>query len=124
MKNCIFCDVEESRIILSAWEYWNVIYDIYPVNKGHMLIIPKRHVESYFDLEIEEVRELDYVLQDAKYILDKEFKPDGYNIGMNLGVAAGQTVNHHHIHLIPRFNGDIPDPRGGVRGVIPEKRIY
>ena len=99
-------------------------YDKYPVNKGHLLIIPKRHVEQYFELTDQERKAIDQLLFKGKKLLDGEHQPDGYNIGINCGEAAGQTIFHVHVHLIPRFKGDMEDPRGGVRGVIPEKRVY
>ncbi|WP_223881897.1 HIT family protein [Niallia endozanthoxylica] len=99
-------------------------YDKYPVNKGHLLIIPKRHVEQYFDLTLDERNAIDQLLFEGKKLLDEQLAPDGYNIGVNCGEAAGQTIFHMHVHLIPRFKGDMEEPRGGVRGVIPEKRVY
>lgn len=119
--NCIFCKKED--YILEN-DYAFAFYDIYPVNKGHLLIVPKRHVEQYFDLTAEERQAIDALLFEGKALLDKEFKPDGYNIGINCGKVAGQTIFHVHVHLIPRYKGDMEEPRGGVRGVIPEKRIY
>jgi diadenosine tetraphosphate (Ap4A) HIT family hydrolase len=101
-----------------------VIRDAFPISPGHTLIIPKRHIGSFFDLEADERAELLALLCQAKVVADKEFSPQGYNIGINDGAAAGQTVPHLHLHLIPRFEGDLPDPRGGVRWVIPEKAKY
>jgi diadenosine tetraphosphate (Ap4A) HIT family hydrolase len=101
-----------------------VIRDAFPISPGHTLIIPKRHVGSFFDLETNERAELLALLDKAKVVADQEFSPQGYNIGINDGAAAGQTVPHLHLHLIPRFEGDLPDPRGGVRWVIPEKAKY
>jgi diadenosine tetraphosphate (Ap4A) HIT family hydrolase len=101
-----------------------VIRDAFPISPGHTLIIPKRHVGSFFDLEADERAELLVLLCQAKVVADKEFSPQGYNIGINDGAAAGQTVPHLHLHLIPRFEGDLPDPRGGVRWVIPKKAKY
>ena len=101
-----------------------VIRDGYPVSPGHSLIIPKRHVASFFDLSDDERTSLFRLLTEAKAGLDVEFKPDGYNIGINDGVAAGQTVFHLHVHLIPRYQGDLPDPRGGVRCIFPDKANY
>lgn len=121
--NCIFCNIDKNRIIKEN-ETAVAIYDNFPVNKGHMLIIPKRHIDNYFDTEEYDREGLWHLVHECKDFLDDEFKPDGYNIGINCGHAAGQTVMHLHIHLIPRYNGDIENPRGGVRGVIPEKRIY
>lgn len=100
-----------------------VVYDIQPVSKGHMLIIPKRHVETFFDASREEIVACLDLMEHAKVLLDNEYKPDGYNIGINVGAVAGQTVMHLHIHLIPRYNGDQKDPRGGIRSVIPEKKL-
>ena len=122
MENkCIFCNQEE--LILENELAW-ARYDKYPVSPGHLLIITKRHVADFFDTTIEERRALNDLLEECKKMLDREYSPDGYNIGVNCGTAAGQTIMHLHIHLIPRFRGDIDNPRGGVRGVIPDKRIY
>lgn len=101
-----------------------VIRDGFPVSPGHSLIIPRRHLASFFELEPDERDGLIALLEEAKRRLDREFKADGYNVGINDGAAAGQTVPHLHIHLIPRFAGDQSDPRGGVRWVLPEKADY
>ena len=101
-----------------------MIRDGFPITPGHTLIIPKRHIGSFFELETDERQDLLNLLVAAKKILQEEFKPNGYNIGINDGQAAGQTVPHLHIHLIPRYKGDLPDPRGGVRWVIPDKADY
>ncbi len=101
-----------------------VVRDAFPISLGHTLIIPKRHVGSFFELAADERAELLALLDKAKTVVDKEFSPQGYNIGINDGAAAGQTVPHLHIHLIPRYQGDRPDPRGGVRWIIPEKADY
>jgi diadenosine tetraphosphate (Ap4A) HIT family hydrolase len=95
------------------------IRDGYPVSPGHTLLIPNRHVVDWFDLNAEEVVDLLTATRDAKIVLDSELHPDGYNLGVNAGVAAGQTVMHVHLHLIPRFVGDTPDPRGGIRHCVP-----
>ena len=95
--------------------------DNHPVSPGHTLIIPKRHVASFFETTEEERQAMLRLLDEAKVILDRKHRPDGYNIGINGGEAAGQTVMHLHIHLIPRYKGDRPDPRGGVRWVLPDK---
>lgn len=123
MKTCPFCSLPQSRVIDSS-PLGLVIRDAFPISPGHTLIIPKRHVGSFFDLEADERAELLALLCQAKDVADKEFSPQGYNIGINDGAAAGQTVPHLHLHLIPRFEGDLPDPRGGVRWVIPEKAKY
>jgi len=88
---------------------------------GHLLVIPYRHVADFFDAELAALLAL---LRDAKTLLDGRFHPDGYNIGVNVGEAAGQTVMHLHVHVIPRYAGDVADPRGGVRGAVPERRVY
>ena len=98
--------------------------DGYPVSEGHALIIPKRHVQSFFELKAIEKAAVLQALDEAKEALDREFSPDGYNIGINDGEAAGQTVLHLHVHLIPRYKGDTEDPRGGVRHVFPQKAKY
>lgn len=99
-------------------------YDGYPVSPGHALIIPKRHVASYFDLTNHEREAMNVVLQYVKQKIDERFHPDGYNVGINIGEAAGQSVFHCHMHVIPRYKGDVPNPKGGVRGVIPQKQKY
>lgn len=106
----------------NAWG--QVIRDAYPVSPGHTLIIPTRHVPSFFELTTQEQTALLALLGEAKAQLDVEFQPAAYNIGINDGAAAGQTVRHLHIHLIPRYTGDRPDPRGGVRWLFPEKADY
>lgn len=101
-----------------------VVRDGFPVSPGHTLVIPRRHLASYFDLQEEERNALLALLEGAKRALDSEFQPDGYNIGINDGAAAGQTIPHLHLHLIPRYTADQADPRGGVRWVIPQKADY
>lgn len=118
---CPFCAPIE--IILSN-DLAFAIYDKSPVNEGHMLIIPRRHMEDFWASTSQERKALNDLIGDCKKHLDKIFEPDGYNIGINCGAAAGQTVFHLHIHLIPRYIGDIENPRGGVRGVIPARRVY
>ena len=122
--DCPFCNPESERelIVESATAY--SIYDKFPVNDGHAIIIPKRHCTDYFDLTFKEQSACMYMLNEVKSIVAKRFKPDGFNIGINVGVVAGQTVQHVHIHLIPRYEGDVVDPSGGVRGVIPDKQKY
>lgn len=102
--------------------FW--IRDGFPVSQGHSLVIPKRHIASFFETTDVERSSLMELLAAAKTAAEAELQPDGYNIGINDGAAAGQTVPHLHIHLIPRFDGDMPDPRGGVRWVIPAKADY
>ena len=101
-----------------------VIFDSYPVNKGHCLIIPKRVYPNYFDSTPEELKGFNELIFKTKEYLYNKYKPTGYNIGINCGEDGGQTIFHLHIHLIPRYKGDMDDPRGGVRGVIPSKQKY
>jgi diadenosine tetraphosphate (Ap4A) HIT family hydrolase len=122
-ENCPFCSLGSDRII-SESDYSLTILDGFPVSNGHTLIIPKRHVQSFFELQAIEKAAVLQALDEAKETLDQEFLPDGYNIGINDGEAAGQTVMHLHIHLIPRYKGDTEDPRGGVRHVFPGKAKY
>ncbi len=119
-KTCAFCTLPSARVIDENATAM-VIRDGYPVSPGHTLLIPKRHTGSFFDLSTQERDDLLALLDCSKRVLDAELQPQGYNIGINDGAAAGQTVPHLHVHLIPRFEGDLPDPRGGVRWVIPAK---
>jgi len=107
--------------------YYNLCYaryDKYPVNNGYLLIVTYRHFGNYFDATHEEKLALIDMIDKAKEFLSENFAPDRFNIGINTGEAAGQTVMHFHCHVIPRYKGDIKNPRGGVRGVIPEKMDY
>ena len=123
-NECIFCDLDSSRI-LDESELFVVIRDAYPVTEGHTLIVSKRCVVDWFNLSQNEQKELNLVLSSYKEKLQKEFPNiTGFNIGMNCGESAGQTVMHFHAHLIPRRENDSPNPRGGVRGVIPQKQGY
>lgn len=122
-KLCPFCTLPPERIVGSNDQaVW--IRDGFPVSPGHSLVIPKRHVASFFEVTVEERTVMLALLDEARAAAEVEFNPDGFNIGINDGPAAGQTVPHLHIHLIPRFNGDQVDPRGGVRWVIPDKADY
>ena len=116
-SNCVFCNpnAEHELIVESATVY--AIYDKFPVNEGHALIIPKRHCADYFDLSFKEQAACLFVLNKVKELVAQRFKPDGFNVGINIGEKAGQTIHHVHIHLIPRYDGDVEEPRGGVRGV-------
>ena len=122
-KPCPFCNIDPGQIII---EHSLAVakHDGYPLTKGHSLIIPRRHVASFFDCTAEERQAMLDLLDESKAILDKEHAPDGYNIGLNNGAAAGQTVMHVHMHLIPRYQNDTTDPRGGVRWIFPDKAKY
>ena len=124
MDNCPFCSVESEREIIASSSLSLAFFDGFPVSPGHVLIIPRRHVASFFDLTQEERLDLLKLADDVKRIVDGRYHPDGYNIGVNVGEAAGQSIFHVHLHLIPRYAGDVPNPRGGVRGVIPAKQNY
>lgn len=100
------------------------IYDKYPVNEGHVLVVTRRHIGDYFELGREEADALWKMIGEAKQFIEEKYKPDGFNVGFNLGETAGQTIDHVHIHVIPRYSGDMEDPTGGVRNVIPERGRY
>jgi diadenosine tetraphosphate (Ap4A) HIT family hydrolase len=122
-STCPFCTLKTNRIFtLNAHAL--AILDGFPISPGHALIIPKRHIASLFEATREERESLFDLMEQVKTKLHEKYNPDGYNIGINDGAVAGQTVMHLHIHLIPRFVGDQPDPRGGVRWIFPEKADY
>ena len=120
-QNCPFCILDG---ILFENELAYARPDKYPVNPGHLLIIPKRHVADFFLTTEVEKNALLTLLDEAKHYLDGKHTPAGYNVGINVGEAAGQTIFHVHLHLIPRYHGDVKNPRGGVRGVIPPRQSY
>lgn len=120
---CPFCTLPVSRL-LARNDFAITLRDAYPVTPGHTLVIPVRHVSSFFDATRAEREAMVALLDLAKQQLQAQFNPTGYNIGINDGAAAGQTIAHLHIHLIPRYLGDRADPRGGVRWVMPEKADY
>ena len=125
MENCELCRSLRSREdIIVENDYSFCKWDKYRVSPGHMLIIPKSHVNSFFSLSGTEVLSLYELLKRGKDIIDKQYNPDGYNVGVNIGRHAGQTIFHLHIHLIPRYRGDVKDPEGGVRNVIPGMGKY
>jgi diadenosine tetraphosphate (Ap4A) HIT family hydrolase len=119
----VFCDLPVERI-LAETPLTRTLLDSFPVSPGHTLIVTRRHVETWFDARAEEQTEILAAIAKAKAALDQSHHPDGYNIGTNAGAASGQTVMHLHVHVIPRFKGDVPDPRGGVRWVVPSKAAY
>ena len=119
---CLFC--KDTRGVSIEHELAYSARDSYPASPGHTLVIPRRHVAGFFDLTEEEVTACMRLIKEEKIRLDEEFKPDGYNIGVNVGPAAGQSVFHVHIHIIPRYKGDVENPQGGVRHVIPNKGHY
>ena len=123
-NNCLFCKVESEREILASTPLSIAFFDGFPVSPGHALIIPRRHVASFFDLYKEEQLDMLRLADSVKSIIDERYHPDGYNVGVNVGEVAGQSIFHVHMHIIPRYKGDVPNPRGGVRGVIPSKQDY
>jgi diadenosine tetraphosphate (Ap4A) HIT family hydrolase len=120
---CPFCHLEKSRITLEN-DCAAAFPDAYPVAEGHTLVAPKRHVAGLFDLPDEEQAALWRLVALVRGKLASELRPDGFNVGLNDGTAAGQTVPHAHVHVIPRRHGDVADPRGGVRWVVPDKAAY
>lgn len=121
--NCPFCPPKEREIIASH-ALAVAVSDSFPLTKGHSLVVPRRHVASFFELTSHERLAMLALLDEAKAAIDRQHGPDGYNIGINDGATAGQTVMHVHVHLIPRYRGDADDPRGGVRWIFPRKAEY
>jgi len=119
--DCPFC--RDPKIILEN-DLAFARYDGYAVNPGHCLVMPRRHVAEYFDATPAEKAAIWELVDQVKEMIDAEFQPDGYNVGVNVGVAGGQSVPHIHMHVIPRYKGDVEDPKGGVRGVIPSRQKY
>ena len=124
-SGCLFCTLSAERPIVREAELAYVIRDRFPVTAGHLLIIPKRHEPSWFELSQGELAQCNLLLkQMQERILDEDREVRGFNVGVNAGAAAGQTIMHSHIHLIPRRASDVINPRGGVRGVIPGMQSY
>jgi len=123
--DCFFCrQKSKGEVIIAKFKHCFVLKDNFPVSKGHLLIVPYEHIENWFVASQVLQHDIIEALNEMKLFLDSEYHPDGYNIGVNCGQAAGQTIMHLHVHLIPRYNGDVDDPRGGVRGVIASKQKY
>ena len=120
-QGCPFCGRHEA---LARNEHAYMIYDRYPVSRGHVLVITARHRQNFFETSREERQAMLRLIDEAKTLLDEALAPQGYNIGVNVGETAGQTIMHYHVHVIPRYRGDVPSPRGGVRAVIPGKQSY
>lgn len=119
-----FLDGDETRELIVETATVFSFYDKFPVSNGHALIVPKRLVSNYFDLSLKEQTACWIVANKVKLILQNRFNPDGFNVGININESGGQTISHCHIHIIPRYNGDVENPRGGIRGVIPSKKEY
>lgn len=122
---CRFCDLYASgnEIIINTRCFF-VTFDNYPVNRGHALVIPKRHCPDILSLDAGEWEDLLVAIERTKVYIYRIFEPDGYNIGINCGEAAGQTIFHLHIHIIPRYKGDVENPRGGIRNFKRPLREY
>ena len=123
--DCVFCNIirDNKEVILES-KLSVAFFDTFPVSKGHTLIIPKRHCVTYFDLTSEEISDMHDLSLKVKEFLDQKYHPDGYNIGFNCLEAAGQTVMHAHMHVIPRYKGDSDNPRGGIRKAVKRKDNY
>jgi diadenosine tetraphosphate (Ap4A) HIT family hydrolase len=120
--DCIFCQPDRSA--LAATKLSLALLDGFPVSKGHTLVVPRRHVMSIWEMTTEEYVDAFVLVRQVKDILQTKFEPQGFNIGANCGEAAGQSLFHAHIHIIPRYVGDVPSPRGGIRNIIPGKGDY
>lgn len=121
---CLFCNINSKDLIFDN-EFAFASFDSYPVSKYHSLIVPKRHILDYFELTNDELLACNDLIKKIKKKIQNEDKTvDGFNVGTNSGVVAGQSIMHCHLHLIPRRKGDVDNPQGGVRGVIPSKQHY
>ena len=123
LSTCVLCNLTASRI---AWSSPHVlaVWDAFPVSPGHALVIPRRHAGGWENLTDNERTDIGTGIDAVRALIADRHRPDGYNVGFNDGAAAGQTVMHFHVHVIPRYAGDVPDPRGGVRWVLPDKAAY
>ena len=121
--DCPFCSIDPARVWMES-DHAIAFADAYPVADGHTLVVPRKHVSSIYQLDITEQSNLWKLVAEVREILLLRVKADGFNIGLNDGLAAGQTVEHAHVHVIPRRHGDVPDPRGGIRWVIARNAPY
>jgi len=121
---CRMCKSKSSPRLMFEGKYGFAVWDRHPVSAGHFLVVPHRHFSDYFDINDEEREELWLLVARGKAVADEKYHPDGYNIGINVGKWAGQSIPHLHIHVIPRYAGDVENPKGGVRGVVPERKLY
>lgn len=124
MNDCIFCERVAAGHAIAGNELAAALNDGYPVNPGHTLIVPRRHESDFFALTVAEQQAMFNLASEVKRVLTRRHTPDGFNLGLDIGRAAGQTVSHVHLHMIPRYQGDVPDPRGGVRWVVPARAAY
>lgn len=121
---CPLCEAIGQSKLLVETGYAVALADAWPLTPGHTLVVPRRHEADFFALTVEEMGAVIAVASRVKVLLAERHQPDGFNVGVNVGEAAGQTVAHAHLHVIPRYRGDVPDPRGGVRWVIPSKAAW
>ncbi|NMB48665.1 HIT family protein [Candidatus Kuenenbacteria bacterium] len=126
IDSCLFCDKEnkEKHKIILENDLFYARWDNFPVSNGHAEVVSKKHIVSFFELNNEEVLQMYDLIIKVKEIITDKFKQDGFNIGLNEGLAAGRTIHHLHIHIIPRYEGDVKNPRGGIRNIIPGKGNY
>ena len=120
---CPFCRVDRGRIAWSS-PLAIALWDVYPVSLGHALVVPRRHAASWSELTADEKAELTAGVDAVRTLIDERYRPHAYNVGYNDGEPAGQTIMHFHVHVIPRYQGDVLDPRGGIRWVLPDKAAY
>lgn len=123
--SCFFCDTQETDKLLQndhCFARW--VYEKVAVSEGHLLILPNRHFANYFEASPEELVTMWKMVHDVKAVVDEKYQPDGYNVGVNVNEAGGQSIPHMHIHIIPRYKGDVENPKGGIRCVIPDKQTY
>jgi len=123
-KPCVFCEKVDNNDVLYQNQLAACFRDGFPISNGHTLIIPKDHIQDYFELSKETKEAMNELVELARKDLIEEVNPDAFNFGLNSGPAAGQTVGHAHLHLIPRFEGDVEDPRGGIRWIVSDKAKY
>ena len=122
--DCPFCASIEAGELLADGGLAVAIGDRFPLNPGHCLVISRRHVADFFDLEAEEQGAVLALVAEMRAVLSSRHHFDGLNVGLNVGAAGGQTIEHAHWHVIPRYRGDVPDPRGGIRWVVPDRAAY
>jgi len=121
---CPFCDRLSTGSLTAQSPAAAAFPDAFPVSPGHTLVVPRRHAASIYALDAAEQADLWHLVAQIRGQLVRDLRPDGFNIGVNDGALAGQTIEHAHVHVIPRWKGDVPDPRGGIRWVLPDKAPY
>lgn len=123
-QGCPFCARIEAGSVALTSRFASAFPDGFPLNPGHTLVVPRRHIADFFELDDEEQADVWHLVATVRRTLSQHEAPAGFNIGINVGAAAGQTVGHAHVHVIPRYAGDVEDPRGGVRWVVPARAAY